>query len=91
MSSFTRFYDMPGNIRIENGIVHIDMFDKKPGADAEAGNKAYVFSERIALSLQGYMKLYEMMSQVVNNLEQQGVLTRNKAASQEAAAPSQDN
>lgn len=90
MSSFTRFYDMPGNIRIENGIVHIDMFDKKPGADAEAGNKAYVFSERIALSLQGFMKLYEMMSQVVNNLEQQGVLTRNKAASQEAAAPSED-
>lgn len=91
MSSFTRFYDMPGNIRIENGIVHIDMFDKKPGADAEAGNKAYVFSERIALSLQGFMKLYEMMSQVVNNLEQQGVLTRNKAVSQEAAVPSQDN
>ena len=91
MSSFTRFYDMPGNIRIENGIVHIDMFDKKPGAEADADTKSYVFSERIALSLQGFMKLYEMMSQVVNNLEQQGVLTRNKAASQEAAAPSQDN
>ncbi len=91
MSSFTRFYDMPGNIRIENGIVHIDMFDKKPGAEADADTKSYVFSERIALSLQGFMKLYEMMSQVVNNLEQQGVLTRNKAASQEVATPaSQD-
>ncbi len=87
MSSFTRFYDMPGNIRIENGIVHIDMFDKKPGADADADTKAYVFSERIALSLQGFMKLYEMMSQVVDNLEKQGVLTRNKASE---AAPSLD-
>lgn len=90
MSSFTRFYDMPGNIMIENGIVHIDMFDKKPGAEADADTKSYVFSERIALSLQGFMKLYEMMSQVVNNLEQQGVLTRNKAAKQEESAPSQD-
>ena len=90
MSSFTRFYDMPGNIRIENGIVHIDMFDTKPGAEADADTKSYVFSERIALSLQGFMKLYEMMSQVVNNLEQQGVLTRNKAAKQEESAPSQD-
>ena len=90
MSSFTRFYDMPGNIRIENGIVHIDMFDKKPGAEADADTKSYVFSERIALSLQGFMKLYEMMSQVVNNLEQQGVLTRNKAAKQEEAEAGQD-
>ncbi len=80
MSSFTRFYDMPGNIRIENGIVHIDMFDKKPGTDADTDTKSYVFSERIALSLQGFMKLYEMMSQVVDSLEKQGVLTRNKAA-----------
>lgn len=89
MSSFTRFYDMPGNIRIENGIVHIDMFDKKPGTgtDADADAKAYVFSERIALSLQGFMKLYEMMSQVVDNLEKQGVLTRNKGAE---AAPGLD-
>ena len=80
MSSFTRFYDMPGNIRIENGIVHIDMFDKKPGDDKE---QAYAFSERLALSLQGFLRLYEMSSQVVNKLEEQGVLTRSAAPKHE--------
>jgi hypothetical protein len=82
MSSFTRFYDMPGNIRIENGIVHIDMFDKKPGDDKE---QVYAFSERIALSVQGFMRMYEMMSQVVSKLEEQGVLTRSKPAAKEDA------
>ena len=81
MSSFTRFYDMPGNIRIENGIVHIGMFDKKPGDDKE---QTYAFSERLALSLQGFLRLYEMSSQVVNKLEEQGVLTRSAAPKHEA-------
>ena len=83
MSSFTRFYDMPGNIRIENGIVHIDMFDKKPGDDKE---QTYAFSERIALSLQGFLRMYEMCGQVVNKLEEQGVLTVHKAPKQDAAS-----
>lgn len=84
MSGFTRFYDMPGNISVEQGLVHIDMFDKRPSSDAAAQESPYIFSERLSMSYQGFKRLYEMIGQVVNTLEQKGVLTRKKAAKPKA-------
>ena len=90
MRGFTRFYDMPGNISIEHGLVHIDMFDKRPSADAEAQTSPYIFSERVSLSYQGFERLYEMIGQVVNTLEKKGVLTRTKKAKKPEAAEASD-
>lgn len=84
MSGFTRFYDMPGNISVEQGLVHIDMYDKRPSSDAAAQESPYVFSERLSLPYQGFTRLYEMIGQVVNTLEEKGVLTRKKAAKSKA-------
>ena len=75
MKSLTKFYDMPGNITIENGVARIDMFEKHPEPDSGEEQK-YVFCERVVLTTPGFVELYKMMSQVVNDLEKQGVLTK---------------
>lgn len=77
MKSLTKFYDMPGNITIEDGVARIDMFEKHPDSGED---QKYVFCERVVLTTPGFIELYKMMSQVVNDLEKQGVLTK-KAAS----------
>ncbi len=77
MSSQIRYYDMPGNIKIKNGIVHIDMYDEAPDPKApQNDNPNFVFSERLAMSLPAFVEMYKLMSQAVDNLAEQGVLTR---------------
>ncbi len=77
MSSQSRYYDMPGNIRIRNGIVHIDMFDEAPDPKAAPDdNPNFVFSERLAMSVPCFVELYKLMSQAVDSLVSQGVLSR---------------
>ena len=75
MKSLTKFYDLPGNITIEDGVARIDMFAKHPVQDSDKEQK-YVFCERVVLTTPGFVELYKMMSQVVNDLEKQGVLTK---------------
>ncbi len=68
---------MPGNIKIKNGIVHIDMYDEAPDPKApQNDNPNFVFSERLAMSLPAFVEMYKLMSQAVDNLAEQGVLTR---------------
>ncbi len=77
MSSQSRYYDMPGNIKIKNGIVHIDMYDEAPDPKAQPNdNPNFVFSERLAMSLPAFVEMYKLMSQAVDNLVAQGVLSR---------------
>lgn len=77
MSSQSRYYDMPGNIKIKNGIVHIDMYDEAPDTKApQNDNPNFVFSERLAMSLPAFVEMYKLMSQAVDNLVAQGVLSR---------------
>ncbi len=77
MSSLSRYYDMPGNIKIKNGIVHIDMYDEAPDPKApQNDNPNFVFSERLAMSLPAFVEMYKLMSQAVDNLVAQGVLSR---------------
>ncbi len=77
MSSQIRYYDMPGNIKIKNGIVHIDMYDEAPDTKApQNDNPSFVFSERLAMSLPAFVEMYKLMSQAVDNLVEQGVLSR---------------
>ncbi len=84
MSSQSRYYDMPGNIKVKNGIVHIDMYDEAP--DPKAGpndNPNFVFSERLAMSVPCFVELYRLMSQAVDNLVSQGVLSREEDRAEE--------
>lgn len=77
MSSQSRYYDMPGNIKVKNGIVHIDMYDEAPDPKAQPNdNPNFVFSERLAMSVPCFVELYRLMSQAVDNLVSQGVLSR---------------
>lgn len=75
MKSLTKFYDMPGNITLGDGVARIDMFAKHPVQDSDKEQK-YVFCERVVLTMPGFVELYRLMSQVVNELEAQGALTR---------------
>lgn len=77
MSSFTKFYDMPGEVKIENGVVHIDMFDRTPGSDDE---NDYSFTERIALTMPAFFELYRLSKELVADMEQHGVLRRTAPA-----------
>ncbi len=81
MSRRSRYYDMPGNIKIKNGIVHIDMYDEAPDTGAQqSDNPSFVFSERIAMSLPAFIEMYKLMSQATDSLVKQGVLTRQDEA-----------
>ena len=75
MKSPTKYYDMPGNITLGDGVARIDMFDKHPVQDNDKEQK-YVFSERVVLTMPGFIELDRLISQVVNDLEKQGALTR---------------
>ncbi len=75
MNSLTKFYDLPGNITVNNGVVHIDMFDKHPVQDSDKDQK-FVFCERVVLTMPGFIELYQMMKKVVNELEEQGALAK---------------
>ncbi len=75
MKSHTRYYDIPGNITLEDGVARIDMFDKHPVQDNDKEQK-FVFSERVVLTMPGFIELYRLTSQVVNDLEKQGVLKK---------------
>ncbi len=75
MESLTRFYDLPGNITVNNGVVHIDMFDKHPVQDSDKEQK-FVFSESIVLTMPGFIELYQTMSKVVKDLEKKGALVK---------------
>lgn len=75
MNSVTKFYDLPGNITVNNGVVHIDMFDKHPVQDSDKEQK-FVFCERVVLTMPGFIDLYQMMTQVVKELEKQGALAK---------------
>lgn len=68
---------MPGNIKIKNGIVHIDMYDEAPDPKAAPeDNPNFVFSERLAMSVPCFVELYRLMSRAVDSLVSQGVLSR---------------
>ena len=69
------FHDVPGNIHLENGIVHIDFYDKTPAQD-EQDTPQYCFSERLVLSLPAFLQLHDLMCQVVNRLENEGYVHR---------------
>ncbi len=80
MNSLTKFYDLPGNITLGDGVARIDMFDKHPVQDNDKEQK-FVFSERIVLTMPGFIELYRLVSQAMRDLEKQGALTKPAAKS----------
>ncbi|MDO5536723.1 MAG: hypothetical protein Q4F72_04255 [Desulfovibrionaceae bacterium] len=88
MSNSISFHDMPGNIKVENGVVHIDLYDKQPGNAAQPGEQpSYVFGERLVLSLPAFLQMFQMMSQVAAKLEAEGVLRRVPGDQPDGSAP----
>ncbi len=73
------YYDMPGNITIENDVVRIDMFDREDempsGPDAADAEPYFVFSGRIVLPLPAFLDLYRKMSKMVGQIEATRILT----------------
>ena len=80
MKSLTKFYDMPGNFSLEDGVARIDMFAKHPVQDSDKEQK-YVFCERVVLTMPGFVELYRLMSLTVRDLEEQGALVKQSAKS----------
>ncbi len=81
------FHDMPGRISIENAVVRLDLYDR-PLLPQENGPD-YVFGERVVLPIPAFVKLYQMMGEVVLKLEAEGVVHRTPASTggQEARQP----
>ncbi len=92
MDNSIRFYDMPGNVKFQHGVVHIDMYDESPdmGQQQQGAAPSFVFSERITLTLPAFLELHKMMNQVVDSLVQSGVLSRSDNAQQAAPAEAQE-
>lgn len=69
------FHDMPGNINLENGVVQIDFYDKKPSAAGmNFDENPYAFGCRLVLSLPACLNLYKMLGEIVEKLEKEGVI-----------------
>lgn len=92
MDNSIRFYDMPGNVKFQHGVVHIDMYDESPdmGQQQQGAAPSFVFSERITLTLPAFLELHKMMNQVVDSLVQSGVLSRSDNEQQVAPTEAQE-
>lgn len=75
------FHDMPGKIKIENAVVHLDLYDR-PLLQQEGGPE-YCFGERVVLPIPAFVKLYQMMSEVMGKLESEGIVQRTGDATRE--------
>lgn len=65
------------NLHFCGGQVRIDLMTFQPGTDDGKGNLAKRVSERLIMSPQGFITLFDSSRQLIERLEQQGIIARN--------------
>ena len=73
------FYDSVGGIASGEGLVHIEMTQRK---DFNQDKKAPVFevSERVTVTINTFLRMHQAMGRVVSQLEEKGVIKKREDA-----------
>ena len=73
------FYDSVGGIASGEGLVHIEMTQRK---DFNTDNKEakYEVSERLTITINTFLRMYQSMGRVAEQLEEKGVIKKRDQA-----------
>ncbi len=76
------FYDSVGGIASGEGLVHIEMTQRK---DFNTDNKEakYEVSERLTITINTFLRMYQSMGRVAEQLEEKGVIKKRGAVKKE--------
>ena len=76
------FYDSVGGIASGEGLVHIEMTQRK---DFNTENKEAQFevSERVTVTINTFLRMHQAMGRVVDQLEEKGVIKKRGARKKE--------
>lgn len=76
------FYDSVGGIASGEGLVHIEMTQRK---DFNTDNKEakYEVSERLTVTINTFLRMYQSMGRVAEQLEEKGVIKKRGAVKKE--------
>ena len=76
------FYDSVGGIASGEGLVHIEMTQRK---DFNTENKEakYEVSERLTVTINTFLRMYQSMGRVAEQLEEKGVIKKRGAVKKE--------
>lgn len=79
-----RIVDGLGGFSVVGGIVRFELLALKTLEGDLTSREAMEVSERLAMSLQTFLTMYQGLTRVVNELETKGVITRNPDGAQPA-------
>lgn len=77
-----RIVDGLGGFSVVGGIVRFELLALKTLEGDLTSREAMEVSERLAMSLQTFLTMYQGLTRVVNELETKGVVSRNPDAAQ---------
>ena len=92
--SLMAFADTIGEIAITGSVIRIDLVSLSPTNRDDKGQPRPEFRQRVVMPVEGFMRSFGLMSQVVQQLEKSGVIKKVDAAQVEAAtkaAPASPN
>jgi hypothetical protein len=69
------FYDSVGGIASGEGLVHIEMTQRKD-FDQEKKSPEFVVSERLTVTINTFLRMHQSMGRVVAQLEEKGVIKK---------------
>lgn len=73
------FYDSVGGIASGEGLVHIEMTQRKD-FDQKKDTPDYEVSERITVTINTFLRMHQAMGRVVSQLEEKGVIKKRSEA-----------
>ena len=87
-----RFADAIGEIGITGPVVRMDLVSLSATEKDDKNQPKPVFRQRIVMPVEGFVRSFALMAQVMQQLEKQGVLKRQEPpAGAEASAPKSKN
>ena len=81
-----RYADAVGEVTLTGPVVRIDLVSLSPTEKDDKNQPKAIFRERIVMPVDGFVRSFALMAQVMQQLEKQGVLRR-PAADGNAPAP----
>ena len=80
MSVKNTFFDSVGGIASGEGLVHIEM-TQRADFNEKKDTPNYVVSERITVSINTFLRMYQSMGRVVEQLEEKKVIKKREKKS----------
>jgi hypothetical protein len=84
-----RYADTIGEVTLTGAVVRIDLASLSPTERDEKNQPKMVIRERIVMPVDGFVRSFALMAQVMQQLEKQGVIRRQTGEAAPVAAPAE--